>query len=176
MEPDCWGPGKSIDTHIVGFSEKIACFFIWGQWALDLWSIFFVSNYLDNWPSILFCHLTKIKEITKITQFSNSNEYDTFRHSKNSMKLCVTASMTLYIMQNFVWHSTSLCEYDTKCMTQKVRPNVWPSRGHCLYRWHWSGIVYFFKRGKGERIKNALVRESNTSLEAKLVLMWALCV
>ena len=30
--------------------------------------------------------------------------------------------MTLYVMQKLVWHSTSLHEYDTKCMTQKVRP------------------------------------------------------
>ena len=60
--------------------------------------------------------------MTTITQFSNLYEYDTFPHCKNSMKLCVTAGMTLYVMQKFVWHSTSLREYDTKCMTQKVRP------------------------------------------------------
>ena len=71
--------------------------------------------------------ITKIKEITKITQLSKFYEYDTFRHWKNSMTLCVTASMTLYIMQNFVWHFTSLREYDTICMTQKVRPSMYPS-------------------------------------------------
>ena len=30
----CWVPGESIDTHIVGFCEKIADFLIWGQRAL----------------------------------------------------------------------------------------------------------------------------------------------
>ena len=27
LKTNCWGPGESIDTHIVGFCEKIANFF-----------------------------------------------------------------------------------------------------------------------------------------------------
>ena len=34
LRNDHWGPGESIDTHIVGFCEKIADFSIWSQMAL----------------------------------------------------------------------------------------------------------------------------------------------
>ena len=32
---DCWGPAESIDTHIVGFFEKSADFWIWRQRHFD---------------------------------------------------------------------------------------------------------------------------------------------
>ena len=40
LKYECWGPGESIDSHIVGFCEKIENFGIWGQRALGpkIWS------------------------------------------------------------------------------------------------------------------------------------------
>ena len=34
QKPDCLGPGESVDTHIVEFSEKSADFFVWSLKAL----------------------------------------------------------------------------------------------------------------------------------------------
>ena len=35
LKYECWGPGESIDTHFVGFCEKIAIFKFRAKGALD---------------------------------------------------------------------------------------------------------------------------------------------